>query len=80
MKLFYYNVEKINLKSGPFVKNPTEYKENYLGEQKPHGKVAEQLGQFNLGPKELGGQVRCERGFVQTLDDPRRFITNYHIK
>ena len=51
-----------------------------MGEQKPHGKIAEQLGQFNLGPKELGGQVRCERGFVQTLDDPRRFVTNYRIK
>jgi hypothetical protein len=71
---------KINPKSEVFLKEPSEYKEHYLGEQKPRQKISEHLGQFNLGPKEMGGQVHCERGFVQTLDDPRRFITNYQIK
>ena len=33
-----------------------------------------------IGPKEIGGQSHSEIGFLNQLDDPRRFITNYQIK
>lgn len=42
--------------------------------------LSEKLGQATVGFKEDSGQTRCEKGFVQQLDDPKRFITNYQIR
>ena len=44
-------------------------------------RLDDKLGSTQIvGPKEFGGQARSERGYLQTLDDPRRFITNYQIR
>lgn len=61
--------------------NNTEFKTNFYQKpfQNPQPKVAEDKGTSHQGPKELGGQSKCERGFVQTMDDPRRFTSSYSI-
>ena len=41
---------------------------------------AEKLGTAYVGPVEESAQVKCEAGFIQTLDDRRRFNTTYQIK
>ena len=42
--------------------------------------IAENLGTAYIGPVEESAQAICEKGFTQTLDDRRRFITTYQIK
>ncbi|CAF4257663.1 unnamed protein product, partial [Rotaria sordida] len=37
------------------------------------------MGNLNIGPKETTGPISNENGYVQTFDDPRRFITSYQI-
>lgn len=54
--------------------------ENTTWERDPEPHPSEKLGTAVVGPKEIGGQSHCEHGKVTTLDDPRRFITNYQIK
>lgn len=51
-----------------------------MGKQNLDPRAAQQLNTAVVGPKELGGQARCESGKVQQLDDPRRFITNYQMR
>jgi hypothetical protein len=43
-------------------------------------KLSEKLGTAFIGNINETAQTKCEKGFVQTLDDPRRFITNYQMK
>lgn len=38
------------------------------------------MGNLDIGPKESTGPTSNETAFVQTFDDPRRFITSYQIK
>ncbi|CAF4126912.1 unnamed protein product [Rotaria sordida] len=35
------------------------------------------MGNLNIGPKETTGPISNENGYVQTFDDPRRFITRH---
>ena len=35
---------------------------------------------MNIETKETTGSISNENGYVQTFDDPRRFITSYQIK
>ncbi|CAF4263056.1 unnamed protein product, partial [Rotaria sordida] len=37
------------------------------------------MGNLNIGPKETTGPISNENGYVQTFDDPRRFIISYQI-
>lgn len=53
-----------------------EYRKHYLGNQF----LPEQMGHLEVGPKETTGPVRNENGYVQSFDDPRRFITTYQMK
>jgi hypothetical protein len=57
-----------------------EYKEEYRGKQSKAPILSEKLGSAIIGPKEESGQTHCEKPFVQYLDDPKRFITNYQVK
>jgi hypothetical protein len=54
----------------------SEYRKHYLGNQF----LPEKMGNLEIGPKETTGPVRNENGYIQTFDDPRRFITTYQIK
>lgn len=53
-----------------------EYRQHYLGNQF----LPEKMGHLEIGQKEQTGPVRNENGYVQTFDDPRRFITTYQMK
>ncbi|CAF3397072.1 unnamed protein product [Rotaria socialis] len=58
---------------GIFAPDSTEYREHYLARQF----LPEKMGNLNIGPKESSGPIINEYGYVQTFDDPRRFITTY---
>lgn len=58
----------------------SEYNDEFKGKQRPLPILSEKIGSAIVGPKEDGGQSHCERGFVQMLDDPKRFITSYQTK
>ncbi|CAF4243963.1 unnamed protein product, partial [Rotaria sordida] len=60
---------------GLFAPDSTEYRKHYLGNQF----LPEKMGNLNIGPKETTGPISNENGYVQTFDDPRRFITSYQI-
>ena len=57
----------------------SETKENFIVRSKDT-KLAEKLGTAFVGNVNETAQTLCEKGFVQTLDDPRRFISNYQLK
>lgn len=59
--------------------NFSEYKETYLNKPKEITQ-AENLGTAYVGPVTETAQVKCEAGFIATLDDRRRFNTTYQIK
>lgn len=57
----------------------TETKDQFI--IRPKGKsLAEKLGTAKVGGVNETAQTLCESGFTQTLDDPRRFTTNYQIR
>jgi hypothetical protein len=58
----------------------SEYKDEFLGKQRLAATFSEKIGSAVVGPKEEGGQAHCEKGFVQHLDDSKRFITSYQTK
>lgn len=60
---------------GQFAPESTEYRKHYLGNQF----LPEKMGNLDVGPKEQTGPVRNENGYVQSFDDPRRFITTYQM-
>ncbi|CAF0778458.1 unnamed protein product [Rotaria sordida] len=60
---------------GSFAPDSTEYRKNYLGNQF----LPEKMGNLEIGPKEITGPTRNGDGYVQTFDDPRRFITTYQM-
>ncbi|CAF3887380.1 unnamed protein product [Rotaria sordida] len=60
---------------GLFAPDSIEYRKHYLGSQF----LPEKMGNLNIGPKETTGPMSNENGYVQTFDDPRRFITSYQI-
>lgn len=56
----------------------TETKDEFI--MRPKGtKLAEKLGTASVGNVNETAQTLCEKGFVQTLDDSRRFNTTYQI-
>ena len=42
--------------------------------------LAVKLGSSHVGYVNETAQTLCEKGFMQTLDDPRRFNTSYQTK
>lgn len=51
-----------------------------MGKRELEPLMGQKLGTAILGEKEISGQSHNELGFVQTLDDPRRFFTSYQLK
>lgn len=51
-----------------------------MGKRDPEPIMGQKLGTAVVGEKEIGGQSHNELGHVKTLDDQRRFVTNYQLK
>jgi len=74
-KTFRPSLINPKIKNNPLI---TEYKETYNKKIKEISQ-AENLGTAYVGPVNESAQTICEKGFVQDLDDRRRFTTTYQI-
>lgn len=55
-------------------------KDTFKGQQRPDPSEANRLGRSAVGLKEPSGYVECNDRFVQTADNPARFITHYQTR
>ncbi len=57
-----------------------QYRDEYLGKQRPTPSEADRLGATGVGTKEPSGYVENHDRFIQTDDNPARFVTHYSTK
>ncbi|XP_064627223.1 stabilizer of axonemal microtubules 4-like isoform X2 [Lineus longissimus] len=61
--------------------NHSSVAKNYFkGQQRPDGSEADRLARTSVGTKEPSGYCENNDIFVQTSDNPNRFITHYHTR
>ncbi|CAH1799400.1 unnamed protein product [Owenia fusiformis] len=64
--------------------NPNNYssiaKATFGGQQRPGKSESDRLGRTGVGAQEVTGYVENNDRFVQTSDNPNRFITHYNTK
>ena len=55
-------------------------KDTFLGKQHPDKSESDRMGRTGVGTKELTGYCENNDRYINTSDNPARFITHYETK